>query len=157
MRGVYRFLAGLIALEVIVQAAVMAFGVAGLILWVDEGNTFDKALLESDDADFGGLEGIIIHAINGMMVIPLLALIFFIVSFFAKVPKGVLWAGLVLLFTVLQVVLGLLGHSYAIAGGIHGANALLLFGLAVMAFMKSKAAPVAATTAPGHAEQPTRV
>jgi len=157
MRGVYRFLAGLIAIEVIVQAASMAFGVAALVLWVDEGGTFDKALLESDDAEFDGLAGLIVHGINGMMIIPLLALALLIVSFFAKVSKGVLWAGLVLLFTVIQVVLGLLGHSYAIAGGIHGANALLLFGLAVMAFMRSKAVPPATTAAPGHAEQPTRV
>jgi hypothetical protein len=156
MRGVYRFLAGLIALEVIVQAASMAFGLAALVLWVDEGNSFDKALLEADDAEFGGLAGLIIHGINGMMIIPILALVFLIVSFFAKVPKGVLWAGLVLVFTVIQVVLGLLGHSHAIAGGIHGANALVLFGLAVMAFMRSKAVPEATTT-PGRAEQPTRV
>lgn len=157
MRGVYRFLAGLIALEVVVQAATMAFGVAALVLWVDEGNSFDKALLENEDAEFDGLAGLIMHGINGMMVIPLLALLLLIVSFFAKVPKGILWAGLVLLFTVVQVVLGLLGHSYAIAGGIHGANALLLFGLAVMAFMKSKAVPPPTTTAPGQTQQPTRV
>ncbi len=157
MRGVYRFLAGLIALEVVVQAATMAFGVAALVLWVDEGNSFDKALLENEDAEFDGLAGLIMHGINGMMVIPLLALLLLIVSFFAKVPKGILWAGLVLLFTVVQVVLGLLGHSYAIAGGIHGANALLLFGLAVMAFMRSKTVPPPTTTAPGQTQQPTRV
>ncbi|WP_203230997.1 hypothetical protein [Nocardioides caldifontis] len=147
----------MIALEVVVQAATMAFGVAALVLWVDEGNSFDKALLENEDAEFDGLAGLIMHGINGMMVIPLLALLLLIVSFFAKVPKGILWAGLVLLFTVVQVVLGLLGHSYAIAGGIHGANALLLFGLAVMAFMRSKTVPPPTTTAPGQTQQPTRV
>ncbi len=145
MRSVYRFLAGLIALEVLVQAASMAFGVAGLVHWVDDGNTFDKALLESDNPEFTGITGLMIHGMNGMMIIPLLALVFFIVSFFAKVPKGVMWAGLTLLFVVIQVTLGLLGHSYPIAGGIHGANALVVFGLAVMAFMRSGAAADAGT------------
>jgi hypothetical protein len=151
MRGVYRVLAALIALEVIVQGASMALGTASLVAWVDEGNTFDKALLESDNAEFDGLTALIVHGINGMMIIPLLALALLIVSFFAKVPRGVMWAGLVLLFTVIQVVLGLLGHEQPIYGGIHGGNALLLFGLAVMAFMKAKA-PVATTEPPERAE-----
>ena len=157
MRNAYRILAIVIAAEVVIQAAAMVFAVAGLGIWVEEGGVLDKAAFESEDLSFTGVGGFIVHGINGMMIIPLLALALLIVSFFAKVSKGVLWAGLVLLFTVVQVVLGLLGHSYAIAGGIHGANALLLFGLAVMAFMRSKAVPPAATAAPGHAEQPTRV
>jgi hypothetical protein len=152
MRGVYRVLAALIALEVIVQGASMALGTASLVAWVDEGNTFDKALLESDDAQFDGLTALMVHGLNGMMIIPLLALLLLIVSFFAKVPKGVLWAGLVLLFTVIQVALGLLGHSEPIFGGIHGGNALILFGLAVMAFMKSRT-PAPSAEAPERAQQ----
>ena len=34
-----------------------------------------------------------LHGINGEMVFPLLALLLLIVSFFAKVPRGVHWAG----------------------------------------------------------------
>jgi hypothetical protein len=151
MRAVYRVLAALIALEVIVQGASMALGTASLVAWVDEGNTFDKALLESDNAEFDGLTALIVHGINGMMIIPLLALLLLIVSFFAKVPRGVMWAGLVLLFVVIQVALGLLGHEQPIFGGIHGGNALLLFGVAVMAFMKAKT-PAAITEPPERAE-----
>ena len=70
---------------------------------------------------------------NGMMLIPLIALIFFIVSFFAKVPGGVKWAGFVLIAVIVQVTLGLFGHEAASLGILHGLNALLLFSLAVMA------------------------
>src|SRR3712207_7497497 len=93
-----------------------------------------------------------IHGINGMMLVPLVSLVLLIVSFFAKVPKGVMWAGLLLLFVVIQVTLGLVGHEVPIAGGLHGLNALIVFGLAIMAFMRSKATPVVTTgsTAAGH-------
>ena len=52
-----------------------------------------------------------LHGMNGMMVIPALALLLFISSFFAKVPRGVAFAGGVLALVVLQVTLGLMGHS----------------------------------------------
>jgi hypothetical protein len=57
---------------------------------------------------------------------------------------------------VIQVALGLAGHSVSIAGGIHGLNALIVFGLAIMAFLRSKSVPVATTgsTTAGH---PTHV
>jgi hypothetical protein len=134
---VYRVLAFLIALEVAIQAAVMVYAVAGLIKWVDGGGTLDKAALESDDLSFPGLGGIIAHGMNGMMVIPALAVILLIVSFFAKVPGGVLWAGLVLLAVVVQVLLGLFGHEVIGMGALHGVNALILFGVAVMAGIKA--------------------
>ena len=45
-------------------------------------------------------------SLSGMMIIPALALIFLIVSFFAKVPGGIAWAAYVLLAVVVQVALG---------------------------------------------------
>ena len=133
MRSVYRVLAYLIAVEVAVQASMMAFAVAGLGIWVDkEGGVLDKATFESEP-DFTGAIGFAVHGINGMMVIPLLALIFLIISFFAKVPGGVKWAALVLLAVVVQVALGIYGHENAVFGMLHGLNALILFSLAFMA------------------------
>jgi len=79
-----------------------------------------------------------VHGINGMMVIPLLALVLLIVSFFAKVPGGVKWAALVLLAVVIQVTLGIFGHENAVFGLLHGLNALLLFSLAFMAGKRLK-------------------
>ena len=89
-----------------------------------------------------------------MMIIPVLALLLLIVSFFAKVPGGVMWAGLILLDVVVQVMLGLFGHEVPAIGALHGINALILFGLAVTAPMRAKepvlttgtTAPVGGTT-----------
>ena len=134
MKGIYRGLAYVIAAEVAIQAAVMVYAVAGLGIWVEnDGGVLDKAAFESGDTIFPEIVGFMIHGINGMMVIPALALILLLVSFFAKIPGGVKWAGLVLLAVVIQVALGLFGHENAIFGALHGLNAMLLFGLAVMA------------------------
>lgn len=147
MRSVYKFFAFLIAIEVAVQASMMAFAVAGLGIWVDkEGGVLDKAAFE-EQPDFTGAIGFFIHGVNGMMVIPLLALLFLIVSFFAKVPGGVRWAALVLLAVVVQVTLGLFGHEQAVFGMLHGLNALILFSLAFMAGKRVSAATSGVATA----------
>ena len=130
---VYRFFAYLIAVEVIVQAASIALALFGLGKWVDEdGGVLNKAVLD-EGPEFTGVVGFPIHGINGMMVIPLLALIFFITSFFAKVPGGTKWALLVVLLVAVQVVLGLTGHSVVWLGPLHGINAFLLMGAAAQA------------------------
>jgi hypothetical protein len=71
-----------------------------------------------------------------MMVIPALALILLIVSFFAKVPGGIAWAAYVVVAVVVQIALGLFGHEAAIWGMLHGVNALILFSLAVYAGLR---------------------
>ena len=131
MKTAYRVLAYLIALMVVVQAAAIAFAVAGLAIWVDEGGVFDKAAFEDDNLSFTGIAGFMVHGINGMMVIPLLALVLLIVSFFAKVPGGVKYAGIVLALVVIQVTLGIYGHETPYAGMLHGLNALILFSAAL--------------------------
>jgi len=131
MKAVYKYLAYLVAIEVMVQASMIAFAVAGLGVWVDEGGVLDKAAFESDDTTFTGIVGFMVHGINGMMIIPLIALILLIVSFFAKLPNGVRNAAIVLALVVLQVTLGLFGHETPYAGMLHGLNALLLFGTAL--------------------------
>lgn len=134
MRTVYKVFAWLIAAEVVVQAAAMVYAIAGLGIWVDrEGGVLDKAAFESEESLFPEMVGFLVHGMNGMLVIPLLALLFLIVSFFAKVPGGVKWAGLVFLAVIVQVALGLFGHEAAVFGLLHGINALLLFSLAVWA------------------------
>jgi hypothetical protein len=155
MRSAYRVLAFLVAGLVVVQAAAIAYAVAGLGKWVQDGNTFDKAAFESDDTSFDGIVGFMIHGMNGMMLIPLVALILLIVSFFAKVPGGVARAGLVLGLVILQVALGLFGHEIPALGGLHGLNALILFGAAVMTGVRAKEPVVA--TAPQSAEHRTHV
>jgi hypothetical protein len=131
MKTAYRVLAYLVAAEVIVQAMAMVYGIAGLGKWVDSGGVFDKSVMESDESPFPEIVGIMIHGINGMMVIPAIALLLLISSFFAKIPGAVKWAGLVLLLVVLQIALGLFGHAVPAVGALHGLNALLLFSAAV--------------------------
>ena len=139
MRTAYRVLAYIIAAEVAIQAAMMAFAVAGLGIWVDkDGGVLDKATFEAEP-DFTGAVGFMIHGMNGMMIIPLIALIFLIVSFFAKVPGGIARAATVFALVVLQVLLGLFGHESAYIGLLHGLNALAVFGSSVMAGMLAKA------------------
>jgi hypothetical protein len=138
MRSAYRVLAWIIAAEVAIQAMVMVYAIAGLGIWVDQGGVFDRAVFESEEFAFPELVGAMIHGINGMMVIPALALILLIVSFFTKAPGAVKWGALVLLLVVLQVALGLFGHGAAIFGALHGLNALVLFSAAVYAGLRVK-------------------
>jgi len=145
MRNAYRILAIIIAVEVVIQSMAMVFAVAGLGIWVDEGGVFDKAAFESEDLSFTGVGGFIVHGINGMMIIPLLGLILLVISFFAKVPGGVKWAGIVLGLIVLQVFLGIFGHESAYIGMLHGLNAFVLLGSAINA---SRLARTADTTTP---------
>ncbi len=137
MRTAYKVLAYLIALEVMIQAAAIAYGVFGITKWVEGGATLDKAVMEDESTTFTGLGGLILHGMNGTMIIPVLALVFLIFSFFAKVPGGAKWAAFVLLAVVVQVFLGIFSHELTSLGALHGVNALILFGLAVTAGMRA--------------------
>ena len=136
MRQTYKILAHTIAGLVAVQAAVMVFAIAGLIGWVEDGNSLTEATMESEP-DFTGAIGFMLHGMIGMMLIPLLALVLLIISFFAKIPGGAKWAALVLGLVVLQVALGIFGFETPYAGLLHGLNALVLFSVAVHAGRRS--------------------
>jgi hypothetical protein len=141
MKSVYRVLAYLIALEVVVQASVIAFAVAGLGKWIMEGGVLDAAAMESETSGFAEEVGFMIHGINGQMIVPLIALLLLISSFFAKIPGGVLWAALVLATVVVQVLLGVFSRGGApVLGLVHGAVAFVLFTFAVIAARRSEAA-----------------
>ncbi len=134
MRAVYRVLAFLIAIGVAIQSMSMVFYVAGLNRWVDEGGVFDKAVQEErDTTPYSEGVGLLIHSLNGMMIIPLLAILLLIASFFAKVPRGIQAAGLVLLLVLIQVALGIFGYELPFLGALHGLNALILLGAALNA------------------------
>lgn len=133
MRTVYRVLAYLVAVEVVIQAAAVAYAIFGEGRFVEGGGVVDKALMESDTIPFPEVVGFIVHGINGQMVIPVLAVLLLIASFFAKLPKGVMWAGIVVVTVALQVTLGLLAHGLPALGMLHGINALIVFSTAVVA------------------------
>ena len=133
MKSAYRYLAYLLAIEVVVQAAAIAFAIFGLGKWIDDGGTLDKAAMEDESTNFTGIIGFIIHGINGQMVIPLLAIILLIVSFFAKIPGGTKWALVLVVAIAAQVLMGIFGHGLPYLGILHGINALFIFGTAAMA------------------------
>jgi heme A synthase len=140
MRTTYRVLGFAIAALVAVQAAAIGYGVFAQLNWVDNGGTLDKSAFDSGVPGTGAL---IFHALNGGVVL-LVAIAMLVVSFFAKIPRGVRWAVIVLVCTFVQIALGTLSHLLAAIGALHGAVALVLFGVAVTAAMRAhKPAPVA--------------
>lgn len=145
MRSTYRVLAYLVAAEVAIQAAAIAYALFGLGKWIDNGGVLDKTTMESTDASFTGVLGFAVHGINGQMVIPLIALLLLVTSFFAKVRHGVLWAAIVVAVVAVQVTLGLLSHAVVGLGALHGLNALVLF---VVAIAAARRADVVVTPAP---------
>ncbi|MPZ96285.1 MAG: hypothetical protein GEU96_15575 [Propionibacteriales bacterium] len=132
MRSTYRILAYLVAVGVLLQAAAIAFAWFDVIHEVDGGFVLDQ--------DFEGNAGHVMHGMVGTMGIPVVALLLMFVSFFAKIPGGVTWAGLVLLAVVAQVVLAFLAFSAPIVGALHGINALVILRQSLIA--ASRAATV---------------
>lgn len=145
MRKTYRIIADIIAIEVVIQAMVMVFAIAGLFKWIDDGATLDSAVIESWETDpptFVGAIGHFIHAMNGTYLIPLFGLILLIVSFFAKVDGGVKWAAIVAVSIAVQVYVGISSSDLPALGLVHGLNAFVLFGAALMAARIAKGAAV---------------
>ena len=154
MKSVYRVFAFLIAAGVALQAAAMAYAVFGLTKWIDGGGTLDKAAIEgaqNGTVSIGGDVGFSTHGMVGIMVMPALALLFLIISFFAKVPGGVKWALIVFGVTIVQVALGLFSHDIAGLGWLHGVNALILFGVAVSAALRVRTRSAVDDRVPAHA------
>jgi len=140
MKAVYRGLALAVAALVMLQAAFIAYAVFGLSKWVrEDGGTLDASVFtEGSTVEVGGEVGFMLHALSGTFLIPLVALLLVIVSFFAKVPGGTKWALIVFGVVVVQYALAFLGRiaSLPAIGALHGLNALILFGVAVTAAMR---------------------
>lgn len=122
MKLTYRVLAMLIAVGVVLQAATIAYAWFDVIKDLDGGAVIDE--------NFEGNAGHALHGILGLMVIPALAIVLLIISFFAKVRGGVKWAALVLLTAVLQIVLAFVSFGVAAVGALHGINALVMLAVA---------------------------
>ena len=137
MRRTYHVLGYLIAVEVVVQAMMIATGVAGLSHWIDDGATVNKHVLDHDPS-FTGSWGFAVHAINGEMLIPLLALVLLVISFFAKVAGGTRWALYILGLIVVQVILGVAQGDVPFLGLLHGLNAFAIFVVAVLTARRTK-------------------
>ena len=143
MRITYRILSFAICVLVALQAASHAWASAGLGLYLAEGGVVDAAAADGPPP-FPEVMGFMIHGMNGMFVIPALALILLIVSFFAKIRHGVAFAAGVFGLVILQVTLGLFGHGIPLLGFLHGVNALLLFTTALLAGLNASKRRVSA-------------
>ena len=152
MRMTYLVLARLIAILVVVQAMTMVLAVAGFFHWIDGGGSADPAVLkqwEDTPPDFDGSVGFMIHGLSGTMIIPIVALLLLIASFFAKVPRGVVFALVVVVSVAVQVFAGIAAHDAPYVGIVHGLNAFILFGAALAAGQAaSKAGKAQAVPAP---------
>jgi hypothetical protein len=149
MRRAYHVLAYFIAVEVVIQAMMIATGVAGLGHWIDDGAVVNKHVLDNEPS-FTGSWGFAVHAINGEMLIPLVALVLLILSFFARVLGGTRWALYIIGLVVLQVVLGIAQDEVPYLGLLHGLNAFALLAVAVLAARRATL-----STAGSPAEQPS--
>ncbi|RZU19886.1 hypothetical protein EV645_2106 [Kribbella rubisoli] len=136
MRAVYRVLAGLIAIGVVVQAMAIAVGWFTALKDMDDGLVIDK--------NYDGNWGHSLHSIVGSMIIPLLALLLLIVSFFAHVERGVRWALYVFGLVVLQIAFAFAAFAAPVVGALHGANALALLAVAGIAARHAAGAPAPA-------------
>lgn len=148
MRTVYRGLAYAIAALVALQAAFIAYAVSGLAHWIQQGGTLDAAAFsEESTVEVGGGAGFMLHGMTGTLLIPLLALVLLVISFFARIPGGTKWAAIVFGLVVLKYALVLVGRIAGLPflGALHGLNALILFGAAVTAGIRlRRVAPVRA-------------
>ena len=135
MKQVYRVLALAVAALVALQAAAVAYGVFSLAKFIDAGNSVDKST-----ETFPGVVGLVAHGIGGTIVVPAVALLLLISSFFAHVAGGVKWALIVFLVMIVQVALGIFAHDVPGLGILHGINALILFGVSVSAAMRVRSA-----------------
>ena len=79
MRATYRILALLIAAGVVVQAALIAVAWFQVLNDTDSGAVFDKN---------SGNWAHVAHGVIGGGVIPVIALVLLILSFFARIPGG---------------------------------------------------------------------
>jgi hypothetical protein len=144
MRTTYRVLAMLIALGVVVQTALIAVAWFTVLHSLDDGTVLDK----NSDGNWAHT----LHGTLGMMIIPIIAILLLIVSFFAHIPGGVKWAAITFGVTLLQIVFAFLGFAAPIVGALHGINAFVLAGVASVAMRKAR---LAATAPP--AEEPAPV
>ena len=125
MRSLYIWLSRLIALGVVVQVLVIAWSTFDIINKAGDGVPFTE--------DTENNAGAAIHSVTGMMVIPVLALLFAIVSLFAKVRGGAAFGWGVFGLVVLQIALAFASFAAPVVGILHALNAFAIAGLAGMA------------------------
>lgn len=141
MKVTYRILTYLIASGVVLQAASIAFGFFGIGRWVVAGNTLDRHTFLHTTTELGGYTGLAIHYVVGQVIMPLLGLALFSLSFFTRVRHATTWAGALVVSIIVQLLLGLAAFHQAPAGAVHGFLAIVIFAVAAAAGHRITRAP----------------
>jgi hypothetical protein len=151
MRKAHQILAIVLAAFVVIQAMAIAYALAGLGHWLEEdGGTINKAVLDSWDdnpPDWRGSGGFALHGIDGMMIIPLVTIVFLVVSLIAakQVQGAAQRAGILFGMVALQVFLGLALHGVVLLAPLHALNGFGIFAMAIVTARKAgEAAPAVA-------------
>lgn len=138
MISAYRVLAYLMVLAVVFQASVIAFAVFGLRSWVVvDGGTLDAGSLLGEPS-YTGQIGFLLHQKNGQIVIPLIAILLLICSFFTAVKRGVIWTAALAVAVAIQIYLGTFPIGLPVLGILHGIGALAIFAFALIAATRPK-------------------
>lgn len=155
MRKVYSGIGWVVAFLVVVQAGAIAVGFGGMMHFVDGGGVVDKALTESRTlGNFTGELGFPVHGLVGGLLLPLLALVQLIVSWFTKV-RGASWlAGGLFLLILIQGTIGYSIKDLPYLGALHGANAFAVLAVAVVGALRPRAAARATASTSGAAHVP---
>jgi Family of unknown function (DUF6220) len=135
MRATYRVLALLIAVGVVLQAAFVAAAWFQVLHDADSGAVFDK----NSEPNWAYAA----HSLLGIMIIPIIAIVLLILSFFARIPGGVKWAAITFGVVLLQIVLAFAAWAAPVVGTLHGINAFALAGVASVAARKARMAETA--------------
>ena len=142
MRKAYRILNYVIAAEVVVQAAFIAWAVFGVSKYIKDSGSVTQKQIDGNKTLFTGEYGFAVHAINGYMVIPLVGLALLVVAFFAKLPGGVRWAAILFVLILVQaLVLPALAADAPSVGLLHGANAMAILALSIIGAKRAGTAP----------------
>jgi len=144
MRALYVWLSRLIALAVVLQVLFIAWSAFDIAKNAGDGIPFT----EDTEQNIGQA----LHLYVGMMAMPVLALLFAIVSFFAKVRGGAALAWVTLGLVVLQIALAYASFAAPVVGMLHALNAFAIAAVAGVAgsrATKSGAAPAAPVASGG--------
>ncbi|MBV1779798.1 hypothetical protein KRR55_11815 [Paeniglutamicibacter sp. ABSL32-1] len=117
MRTAYKVVAHIIAAAVVVQAALIAWAMFGLIPSLQSGTVPDEPPVAA-----------LMHGMIGMYAAPVLVLVLLVIALLAH--AGLKWALWLLLAVAVQITLAFVAFDAAWVGLLHGANAFAIIALA---------------------------
>lgn len=129
MRTAYKVVAHVIAAAVVVQAALIAWSLFGLIPSLQAGLVPD-----------GPPAAAIMHGMIGMYAAPVLVLALLVIALFAH--AGLKWALWLVLAVAVQIALAFLAFDASWVGALHGINAFTIIVLAEVGARAVAHAPV---------------